>query len=465
MKRTDQSATGFGREDGTRWAVPPRAAAARRGASTGPRRPAGVAAGRSGPRRRSCRCCGRAAFLGGFRAQDLELAPQGPAGGALAVQVALHALDHPARSLVGRAVGDLAVEQLLAQAGDLGALGREQPLAVLAGAVELRAQALGLLRLGDHRALRLLARRREPLVHLGGGHALGLDAVLGVGLDRRQRLLARGQQPLQARDVLARHGQLVREPGVGVLGRGGLLLQPADEVAERGALVLLVAGLREELLDLRRERVAFLAHRAQPVELVLELLVRGLQAAVGEPQPGELVGLGRATSACVRSLESAAPRTARRELRGEPLGLRPCRLELGLRRGQCLRVGGEQLDLAPGLRDLGPQHGQLRGLIGAASRSPASARRRSSSRGSRPARRRPRAATRPCSQPLGVGAGAVGVRAQRSSSRVSRSTSARAAASSAASGARRAATSSARGQLASTSGCSSSSRRSESRSP
>ena len=199
MKRTDQSATGFGREDGTRWAVP----AARGGRPAGRIDRAAAARGSRGGNGRVLAgdraVAVRAAFLGGFRAQDLELAPQGPAGGALAVQVALHALDHPARSLVGRAVGDLAVEQLLAQAGDLGALGREQPLAVLAGAVELRAQALGLLRLGDHRALRLLARRREPLVHLGGGHALGLDAVLGVRLDRRQRLLARGQQPLQAR--------------------------------------------------------------------------------------------------------------------------------------------------------------------------------------------------------------------------------------------------------------------------
>ena len=164
------------------------------------------------------------------------------------------------------------------------------------------------------------------------------------------------------------------------------------------------------------ERVAFLAHRAQPVELVLELLVRGLQAAVGEPEPGELVGLGaRDVGLRAQRLELGGRLGPHgRELRGEPLGLRPCRLELGLRRGERLRVGGEQLDLAPGLRDLGPQRGQLRGLVG----------RRQALAGLRPHALQLRAGLDQrggvraqrldlARQPLGVGAGAVGVRAQR----------------------------------------------------
>ena len=187
-----QSAIGFGRErrDAVGGAARRGGRAARRVDGAAAARPA-VAAGIVGSslaivplplRRRSSADSARS---------DLELAPQRAAGGALAVQVALHALDHPPRGLVGRAVGDLAVEQLLAQPRDLGALGRRA-----AARASSRARSSSARRRSVSSASATIERCAssravgEPLVDLGRGRPLGLDALLGVGLDRRQRLLA-----------------------------------------------------------------------------------------------------------------------------------------------------------------------------------------------------------------------------------------------------------------------------------
>src|SRR4051812_26558184 len=229
-----------------------------------------------------------AALPRGLRAQAVELAAQLAHGRALALQVAADALHHPPRRLILLTV---AGDQLLAQPRDFGALGGEQALGIVARDIELGPQPLGLLGLAGDRALGLLACRRQAGVDLGGHRTLGVDALSGVGAGVRELGLALAEGRAQRRHLLARRGQLDHQ----VLARGvGLrraLLQLADDVADVGLRALLVGAGGTQLLQLAGQAVALVAHIAQLFELVLELLVRRAQAAVGEPQAGQLLGL------------------------------------------------------------------------------------------------------------------------------------------------------------------------------
>ena len=101
------------------------------------------------------------------------------------------------------------------------------------------------------------------------------------------------QKPLQPRDVLARDRELRRQALAGGFGRGRALLQLADQRRRGGASRSpRRPRSRAQLLELAGQLVSLVAHGPQLLELVLELLVRGSQAAVREPQACELVGLG-----------------------------------------------------------------------------------------------------------------------------------------------------------------------------
>ncbi len=163
-----------------------------------------------------------------------------------------------------------------------------------------------------------------------------------------ERRVLLGYAALERRDRLAGGDELDHDPVALPLGRGGVLLNLTHQLTERRALALLVAGGGAQLLDLARELVALVADGPQALQLVLELLVGGFQAAVREPQAREF-------------LLELRPRWLRRRrslgASGRKLGLE-CGDAVGLRRG-----GAQRRDLRFELRDpvgLGrPQRSEL----------------------------------------------------------------------------------------------------------
>ncbi len=163
------------------------------------------------------------------------------------------------------AVSSTSLEQhLLAQPRHLGALGGQQPLGVLARARELRRAAA---RSPRPRRRSTAAPPRAPSRAVRGPRSSS-PVRSRPGARRRPPRSASvascsATRRSSARDRLAGGDELDGEPVALRLGRGRVLLDLADQLAERGALAFLIADGGAQLLELAGELVALVADGPQ----------------------------------------------------------------------------------------------------------------------------------------------------------------------------------------------------------